>query len=63
MAKYDEINQVSKKLIDMLVDSTLRKHDVKLEADKIDQDTKEELRELVQELQKSVQALTEKQKD
>ncbi len=63
MAKYDEINQASKKLIDMLVDSTLRKHDVKLEADKIDQDTKEELRELVQELQKSVQALTEKQKD
>jgi len=63
MAKYDEINQASKKLIDMLVDSTLRKHDVKLEADKIDQDTKEELRELVQELQKSVQALSEKQKD
>lgn len=46
----------------MLVDSTLKKHDVKLEADKIDDKTKEELRELVNDLQKSVHSLTENKK-
>lgn len=63
MAKYEEFNQISKKIIDMLVDTTLKKHDVKLEADKIAPETKDELRELVQELQKSVHALTQQQKD
>jgi len=52
-----EFEKASKRVIDMLVDTTLKKHNVKLKTDHIDEETKKELRKLVKDLQKSVKSL------
>ncbi len=53
-----EYKDASHTIIDMLVDATLKKHDVALDAKKIDDKTKEELRKLVKNLEESVQTFT-----
>lgn len=60
MSNNKNFNEATSKVIDLLVDSTLKKHDVELDGKKIDDKTKEELRDLVKDLQKSVQSLTKK---
>ncbi|WP_188207699.1 hypothetical protein [Alkalibacillus aidingensis] len=57
----NELQGVSNKVIDLLVDTTLKKHNVNLESNQLDEDTKQQLRELVEELQKSVESLQNNQ--
>lgn len=56
-------NKVSNQVIDMLVDSTLNKHGVKLGDKEIDAKQKEELKGLVDNLRKSVDKLTQDMKE
>lgn len=56
--RNEEYKDASQTIIDMLVDATLKKHDVSLDAKKIDEKTKEELRKLVKNLEDSVQSFT-----
>lgn len=55
-----EFENVSSQVIDVLVDSTLRKHGVKLQAEKIGQKEKEELVAMIETIKKSVDQLTKK---
>ncbi|WP_027964494.1 hypothetical protein [Halalkalibacillus halophilus] len=57
-----EFGAVSNQLIDLLVDTTLKKYDVKLESTALDEDTKKQLKSLVDELEKSVHSLRNKNK-
>lgn len=58
LGNENEYKNASQTIIDMLVDATLKRHEVTLDAKKIDDKTKEELRKLVKNLESSVQALT-----
>lgn len=49
---------ISHQIIDMIIDSTLKKHEIKLKEKQLDDETKEQLRTLVKDLQNSVQSLT-----
>lgn len=57
--KNDE--NFSKEVIDLLVDQTLKRHDAKLNADKLDEEDKESIRNLVENLKQSVNDLQKKQ--
>lgn len=54
---------VSNQVIDVLVDATLKKHGVKLQAEKIGQKEKDELKAMVDTLKKSVDQLTKKENE
>ncbi|MDQ0351348.1 putative FlaG/YvyC family protein [Alkalibacillus filiformis] len=53
----EDLQVVSNKVIDLLVDTTFKKHDVKLQETQVDDETKNQLKELVEDLQKSVKSL------
>lgn len=50
-------------IVDMLVDSTLKRHGVKLEETKIDPKEKEQLKNMVDNLISNVEALTKENKE
>lgn len=52
-----EIKNASEKLIDMLVGSTLKRHNAELDGTSLDEEEKEQLRNIVEELKQSVEAL------
>lgn len=58
-----DFGNVSNHVIDMLVDSTLKKHGVKLEPEKIGSKEKDELKNMVDTLKNSVDALTKEMKE
>ncbi|ASK61095.1 hypothetical protein CFK37_02230 [Virgibacillus phasianinus] len=58
-----ENKNLSGHVIDLLVDSTLKKHGVKLEPEKLDGKQKEELKNMVNNLTKSVEALKRDKKE
>ncbi|UOR13109.1 hypothetical protein [Halobacillus amylolyticus] len=60
LSKNKDFENVSSQIVDMIVGSTLKKHGVKLDPDKIDPKEKEELRKIVNNLQESVDAFTKK---
>ncbi|UOQ92853.1 hypothetical protein MUO14_20970 [Halobacillus shinanisalinarum] len=60
MSKNKDFENVSSQIVDMIVGSTLKKHGVKLDPQKIDSKEKEELRRIVNNLQESVDAFTKK---
>lgn len=57
----DDFENVSRQIIDMIVGTTLKRHGVKLNEEKIDPKEKEELRKMVNNLRDSVEALTKKE--
>ena len=56
---HNDFDKVSNSVIDMLLDSTLKKHGVKLETEKINEKQKEELRTMVARLKKSVDQMSQ----
>ncbi|MBM7599732.1 hypothetical protein JOC34_002100 [Virgibacillus halotolerans] len=60
MQNNKDFENVSNHVIDMLLDSTLKKHGVKLETEKVGQKEKEELKTMVESLKKSVDQLSQK---
>mgnify|MGYP006926214217 CR=1 FL=1 len=56
--KNDNYSQISHKVIDMLIDSTLKRHSVQLDASKITNETKDELRDMLEDLKSQLQKLT-----
>ncbi|GAA0466184.1 hypothetical protein [Alkalibacillus silvisoli] len=57
----NDLQVVSNKVIDLLVDTTLKKHNVDLQNTQVDDTTKQQLKELVEGLQKSVDSLKNNQ--
>ncbi|MDV2581381.1 hypothetical protein [Alkalibacillus haloalkaliphilus] len=53
----EDLQVVSDKVIDLLVDTTFKKHDVNLQETQVDDETRSQLKELVEDLQKSVKSL------
>lgn len=49
---------LSNEVVDVLVDSILKKHDVRLEPDKINREDKEQIINMINNLKKSVDELT-----
>lgn len=62
MSKNEDVNKTSNQIIDMLVDTTLKRHGVKLGEKKIDPNEKEEVRKMVNNLRQNVEALSKKKK-
>lgn len=58
-----DIKNTSDKIIDMLVGSTLKRHDVQLNSKSLNEEEKEQLRHLVEELKQDVQSLQKKPED
>ncbi|ASK61089.1 hypothetical protein CFK37_02190 [Virgibacillus phasianinus] len=58
-----ENKNLSGNVIDLLVDSTLKKHGIKLEPEKLDDKQKEELKNMVNNLRKSVESLNQDKKE
>ncbi|MGY0694397.1 hypothetical protein ACW2QC_16715 [Virgibacillus sp. FSP13] len=56
-------NKASRPIIDMLVDSTLKKHGATLEPSKIDPKEKEQIKKMVDNLRKSVEDLSREEKE
>lgn len=59
MSNQKGYGNLSNDVLDMLVDSTLKKHGVKLEPNKLDDTEKEQLKKMVDNLKKNVEALIE----
>ncbi|MFC4401742.1 hypothetical protein [Gracilibacillus xinjiangensis] len=55
--------ETSEKIIDMLVGTTLKRHNVQLDSQKLSEEDREQLKNLVDELKKSVQSLQSKQEN
>ncbi|GEN44440.1 hypothetical protein [Alkalibacillus haloalkaliphilus] len=55
----EDLQVVSDKVIDLLVDTTFKKHGVNPQETQVDEETRSQLRELVEDLQKSVKSLQE----
>lgn len=62
LSNSKDSKNVSNQTIDMLVGSILKKHGVKLEAEKVGPKEKEELKNMIANLKKSVDAITEELK-
>ncbi|WP_233880820.1 hypothetical protein [Virgibacillus halodenitrificans] len=63
MSNNKDVGDFSNYAVDMLVDSILKKHGARLEPDKIKPKEKEQLKNLVDNLKKSVEGLSENKKD
>ncbi|WP_181351257.1 hypothetical protein [Thalassobacillus sp. CUG 92003] len=61
--KKNDHKEVYDKVIDMLVNTTLNRHGVKLDKNKIDQKNKEELKKMVEELKNNVNSLSKTEKE
>lgn len=53
----------SEKIIDMLVGATLKRHNVQLDSKSLNDEEKQQLKNLVEELKQNVQSLQEKSKE
>lgn len=62
MSNNNDSKNVSNQTIDMLVGSILKKHGAKLEAEKVGPKEKEELKNMINNLTKSVEAITAEKK-
>ncbi|MFD2924225.1 hypothetical protein [Halobacillus naozhouensis] len=56
----DDFQNISGRIIDMIVGSTLKKHGVKLDPNRIDPEQREEIKKIVEDLRKSADSLTKK---
>lgn len=63
MSNNEGYKNIPKQVIDMLVDTTLNKHGAKMDAEKLDPEEKERIKNLVVNLKKSVDDLTQAQKE
>ncbi|GGB49005.1 hypothetical protein GCM10011409_28230 [Lentibacillus populi] len=63
MSNNNGFENFSTQIIDMLVDTTLKKHGAKLDAEKLDSQDKERIRNLVESLKQSVDDLTRVRKE
>ncbi|WP_017186101.1 hypothetical protein [Alkalibacillus haloalkaliphilus] len=53
----EDLQVVSNKVIELLVDTTFKKHGVNPQEAQVDDETRSQLKELVEDLQKSVESL------
>ncbi|MBT2217929.1 hypothetical protein F3157_19515 [Virgibacillus dakarensis] len=63
MSNNNGFENFSTQIIDMLVDTTLKKHGTKLDPEKLDSQDKERIRNLVESLKQSVDDLTRVRKE
>lgn len=61
MSEENNYENMSKQVIDLLVDQTLKKHDAKFDANKLDEKDKESIRDLVENLKQSVHDLQKRE--
>lgn len=57
-----ELKDTSGKIIDMLVGATLKRHNVQLDSQNLQNEDREQLKKLVEELKQDVQSLKEEKK-
>ncbi|SEI02703.1 hypothetical protein SAMN05192559_107224 [Halobacillus karajensis] len=58
-----EIKHASEKLIDMLVGTTLKRHNAEIDGTSLEEEEKEQLRKIVEDLKQSVEALNKTTKE
>lgn len=60
MPNNKDFENISSQVIEVLVDSTLKRHGAKLQPEKIGQKEKDELKAMIETIKKSVDQLTKK---
>lgn len=60
MVSNKNFKDTSEKIVDMLVGSTLKRHNIQLDSKNLSEEDREELKKMIEDLKQSVQSLQKK---